>query len=369
MPQIDGLRAIAVGAVFVHHLLNPVYLPSLLNSVPFGMGGVRLFFVISGFLITGILLRARVEATRLDTTRGFVVRQFYARRFLRIFPLYYAVIAFAALINLPPTRKVFWWLASYLYNYHIVAQGWYDANVAHFWSLAVEEQFYLVWPWFVLFAPRKRLLSIGVAMVAVGPVSRGILVALDQYGPAQYVLTPSCLDSLGCGALLAMATNGGGVPASLVAKLARTALPIGLISSLLIKAAGTWKYGGQLEVILYDAALALFFTWLVAAAGHGFTGVAGKALMARPVAYLGSIAYGLYVYHALLIDPLARLGARLGLWHNGDMRFFLVSTVASVLLASLSWHLYERPINNLKRYFPYRREVTAQPVEAIATAV
>jgi peptidoglycan/LPS O-acetylase OafA/YrhL len=87
MPQLDALRAFAVGAVLIHHFIAG-HLPAILNKVPWGFLGVRLFFVLSGFLITGILLRSRHDVEASGIGRMFVARQFYARRFLRIFPLY-----------------------------------------------------------------------------------------------------------------------------------------------------------------------------------------------------------------------------------------------------------------------------------------
>lgn len=76
-------------------------------------------------------------------------------------------------------RQEFWWLASYLYNFRVANLGWFHENIAHFWSLAVEEQYYLVWPWIVLFVPARALTSIGVVMVLLGPISRAIMVAMN----------------------------------------------------------------------------------------------------------------------------------------------------------------------------------------------
>lgn len=358
MPQLDGLRAIAVGVVLVHHLLKPQLLPSLLSPVPWGFAGVRLFFVLSGFLITGILLRARADSDRLGVNRLWVIRQFYARRFLRIFPLYYFVIFGAAIVNLPPVREEFWWLVSYLFNIRIALLGWFPENVAHFWSLAVEEQFYLLWPWLVLFAPRRLLFLLSLAMVTLGPLSRALALAIGLYGPALSVLTPSCFDALGLGAALAIASGGGPAPRDLVAKLTRLALPIGLLIVVVLdvlNGLNTWRYAGHLHVVFYDTATALVFCWLVAMASTGFSGITGRFLRFGPVAYCGHIAYGIYVYHLLLAQPLYQVGVWLGLgWQWGDYPFFVTASLLTVAVAALSWHLMESPLNELKRHFPYR---------------
>ena len=105
MPQLDGLRAFAVAAVLIHHLISPQHLPAFMTALPLGYLGVRLFFVLSGFLITGILLQARHAAEASTTAPAFAARQFYLRRCLRIFPLYYAMIAAALLIGLPEAQE------------------------------------------------------------------------------------------------------------------------------------------------------------------------------------------------------------------------------------------------------------------------
>lgn len=359
MPQLDGLRAIAVGAVLVHHLLAQDLLPGLLSQVSWGFAGVRLFFVLSGFLITAILLRARADAERLGTSPMWVIRQFYARRFLRIFPLYYFVIFAGALLNLPPIREEFWWLVSYLFNFRLAQLGWYPEHIAHFWSLAVEEQFYLFWPWLVLFAPRRLLLPIALIMSAFGPVSRALALSAELPGLAIYTLTSSCLDTLGLGAALAIAAGGAPAAQALVAKLARLALPVGLFGIITLDALvepGGWRHADVAHVILYDTAMALFCCWLVAAASQGFSGIFGRMLRFGPVAYCGHIAYGIYVFHLPVAGALYQTGRWLGLGFTwGSYGFFVSASLLTIAVAALSWHAMESPLNDLKRYFPYQR--------------
>ncbi len=174
VPVLDGLRGLAILLVLLHHFAN-VYAPSAWTRnawhrvVGSGWCGVDLFFVLSGFLITGILHDAR---------RGpGYFRNFYMRRVLRIFPLYYGVLAalflaypllagshqrFAALAEHQP------WLWLYAQNFKVILSGdWVPCGMNHFWSLAVEEQFYLFWP-FVVFACRRRtLLHVSVALVVL----------------------------------------------------------------------------------------------------------------------------------------------------------------------------------------------------------
>src|SRR6187402_354046 len=164
--------------------------------------GVRLCFVISGFLITGILLSWRNQPL------GLALKTFYRRRALRIFPLFYFVLAAAAVLNIGPVRDTLVWHVSYLSNFYFYLRGDWHGSVSHLWSLAVEEQFYLVWPWLLLCAPARWLRPAIVAMIAVAPVSRLLFPH-----PMDSVLPTSCLDSLGLGALLALGTgNPKGLP-------------------------------------------------------------------------------------------------------------------------------------------------------------
>jgi peptidoglycan/LPS O-acetylase OafA/YrhL len=139
MPQLDGLRALAVAAVAWWHWAPPEYH----FQIPWGDLGVQLFFVLSGFLITAILWHGRSEYQRLGQ-RGFLtLRRFYMRRFLRIFPLYYAVVLMTALIGIKSVRETFFWNIAYLSNFYLFLRGEWRGPISHFWSLAVEEQFYL----------------------------------------------------------------------------------------------------------------------------------------------------------------------------------------------------------------------------------
>lgn len=232
MPQLDALRAFAVGAVLIHHFWNAENLPLGLGKIPWGFLGVRLFFVISGFLITGILVRSRDDSKALNQSRWFAVRQFYARRFLRIFPLYYFVIALTMILNVPPAREIFVWLVTYTFNIQLSMQGWFPENFAHFWTLSVEEQFYIFWPWLVLFAPRKRLIPVICVVISLGPLYRLYAVANELNEVATYCLTFSALDTLGLGSLLALVSHATARSDIIEKVLTRVVLPVGIAANV-----------------------------------------------------------------------------------------------------------------------------------------
>ena len=346
MPQLDGLRTLAVAGVVLQH-------GHILRQG--ATHGVHLFFVLSGFLITGILLASRQNLAATGGSRAHAFRQFYIRRALRIFPLYFAVVSLGLIFNADYAREFAPWLLTYTINIKMAAQGWFIGNFAHFWSLAIEEQYYLVWPWLILLLPRRWLLPAGIVMTAIGPLFRLFLVIgwnyldSDASGLQSYIATPAALDSLGIGSLIAIMMTGERTRRAMEVWM-RWAVPVtglGLAAVLSV-------LGGEAYTVLWNTAIALFFAWLIYRASLGFSGIAGKLLSATPMVYLGRISYGIYVYHALVPNAVTHIATRLGL-QVPETRWpsFLLFTTLTLIIAALSWHFFERPINELKRHFPY----------------
>jgi peptidoglycan/LPS O-acetylase OafA/YrhL len=361
MPQLDGLRAFAAGLVVLYHFWRPAG-----DYVHLGGIGVRVFFVLSGFLITGILLRSRVLRDAGRTPAGVALRRFYIRRILRIFPLYYFALAIAWYARVAGAREGIVWHATYLSNVHFflvnaVRHGQWGGYLSHFWSLAVEEQFYLVWPWVILFAPRRWLPGIALTAVVVGPIFR-YLVFTATGNDVTPILPLGCIDSLALGAYLAMTVAPEFASHPLVRPIGATVLWSGLLLFCAYQAAeqtdGLWTF----RIVSFDLAVALVGVWLVARAAEGMAGPAGKVLELAPVRYLGTISYGIYVYHRLLPDLLPRLARHLG--HPelfaplGDrtLPYLAFYTAASISVAAVSWHWLEAPINRMKARFEYTAE-------------
>src|ERR1041385_4159129 len=169
MPQLDALRALAVLAVMVHHFL-PVdrYIPT--DYITLGFLAVRLFFVLSGFLITGILLNYR----RLE--RCTALRRFYLRRVLRIFPIYYLTLFIALALQVRSIQQGAFWHLTYLSNYIAGFHPEWMGPASHFWTLAVEEQFYFVWPFIMLFTPRQHLAKVIIGTIALAVIFRAVVL-------------------------------------------------------------------------------------------------------------------------------------------------------------------------------------------------
>jgi peptidoglycan/LPS O-acetylase OafA/YrhL len=351
MPQLDALRALAALSVLFGHFI--VVSTRWQATVPFAALGVQLFFVLSGFLITGILLdgRKQIEA---GVSRFWMLRQFYVRRFLRIFPLYYAVVLAGRIAQVPGYTEGFGWNLAYLTNFYIASKAQWIGPASHLWTLSVEEQFYLIWPWIVLFLPKRRLLPTFVGIVIFAIVYRAIVIG--WFGPLLNLAPFASLDCFGMGALLAIAQRREqeGDP-----QLGRIVCTIGLWlgAPLLILAFACHfplRGAAHQEWNLMSFALALLFTPLISGAARGFTGVLGFFFTRRPILYFGRISYGIYLYH-LPVKWMSEF--KVFKWIGGLPWFiprFAVFLVATLLMAAFSWHFFEYPINQLKRLFPYR---------------
>jgi len=350
MTQLDGLRAFAVVAVVVSHW-TPDF---LIGIVPWGTG-VQLFFVLSGFLITGILLRSRPED--LGTSLWASLRTFYLRRALRIFPVYYGVLVFSLLFSVGPIRESWPWHVSYLsnfyYSHHDHGPAVTDPYL-HFWSLAVEEQFYLVWPLLALTVSRRPLaVAICLAVVA-STVFRVFIDRIDPSLVSIRYLTPSCLDALAIGALAAHVKHYKGGKATRRLAWIFACVGVGglavsvLFLSRVLDANTGHRIGHTFLVIFYGA--------LVAGAATGFGGPLGRVLVWRPLIYLGTISYGIYVYHYFAPAALHWLGNRVpSVALQSKTAVLAAYTVFTLTLSVASWHLFEAPLNRLKSRLPYPR--------------
>lgn len=329
VPALDGLRGLAVLLVLGVHASQPLGWDA---ATPLGAGwlGVDLFFVLSGYLITGILLATR--------ERPGYFRVFYARRVLRIFPLYYLTLGAALLAGTLAGRE--WWYALYLANVSVVRDGWPHAPIQVVWSLAVEEQFYLVWPLVVLLVrPRRALLGVCLLLLLAAPFLRVWLI-VQGLPVGAYVLAPARMDGLAAGALLALlAQRPGGL--ARIAPVARLLLPLAGCSLLgVLRIAGTAYSPPLTQAVGYSLA-ALTFACLLS-----LTVTARSSPFAwGPLRWCGTISYALYLWHV----PSLLLGVQL----LGPALGVPLGLALAVGAAWLSGRYLEGPILALKRFVPY----------------
>jgi len=366
--QLDGLRFLAVISVMLGHWLAIGHLKSILGGI-----GVNLFFVLSGFLIAGILIRNKNSIQANESTLLFSVKQFYIRRFLRIFPIYYLVILISYIINFELCRKIIWWLLSYTSNIYWIINGPLIGHFAHLWSLAVEEQFYILFPFFILLTP-KRLLPLFLSIIiCFSPSLRLILLCfLHSKEVSTYSLMPCCLDSFALGAILAFLLIFNKKKLSQILNL-YWLLIVNLFFFLLcsIYPFLPSSFHTYFFTIFSEVFTRLFFSiccfWIIGVSVlYGFKGIIKLFLENKLVVYLGRISYGLYVYHFFMsaFSPYLHWQILLPVFLRLHISFpFTNNTywvaawyfILTLLISTISWYLVETPLNKLKKHFKYMK--------------
>ena len=367
VPALDGLRGIAIILVLLHHFTyyRPTSGIDLLigNVVFFCWTGVDLFFVLSGFLITGILLDTR------DSERYFTT--FYARRTLRIFPLYYLVLflAFVVLPQFPAVHPVLvgndnsppqwpYWL--YVTNFSIADGGWAHGWVDVAWSLAIEEQFYLVWPLLIWLCPPRLFALLCVLILVAEPVARVNARATDVPSLSIYVLPWFRLDGFATGALVALAQRRGLLPS--LDRWAPAVVIAGVAGLIAISILGghTWWWNRRMQQFGYSLIAVTAGAMLVSAINRPADSLWPRMLSAGWLRAFGKYSYCLYLIHApvmravreYVFNPEEYETLGIAPW-NAQVLFYGAATAPAIALAWLSWRLFEAPILRLKARFPY----------------
>jgi len=340
--QVDGLRAVAILTVLAHHL--GLHLPGWLDWGPLG---VRLFFVLSGYFIT-ISLWKLMANHRSGRELGVSLVVFHSRRFIRVVPALYLSLGIGALIGLPEVREAIGWHLSFLSNFYVASVGYWPPAVSHLWSLSVQEQFYLLWPLLVFLVPRKYFL---LSLFVCAAIAFSFRIGAIHHGTSsvlRWVMLPGALDSFAAGGLVAwLWTNRK----EWFARTRTLFLGVGGIGIVCFGVARVLRYHGEAyQVAFIDFLEAVFLAWLLAGTLAGWPGVIGKLMSSRWLCYVGRISFGIYLYH-VLVDIVFGPGVRSLLPGEDEfsnvIRFTILGSL-SILLASLSWHFFEKPISRLR---------------------
>jgi peptidoglycan/LPS O-acetylase OafA/YrhL len=357
--QLDGLRAVAVTMVLYAHFFAA-------DGSPWGHLGVRLFFVLSGFLITRVLLDAR-NADRYGPSTA--LKSFYARRALRIFPPYFAMLAFVWIVNLEGARGNLPWHVFYLSNFWYALQDeWSPWVLCHTWSLSIEEQFYVVWPLVILLASRRSIERICVAVIACSLAYRLYWPVTGAPSLMRDLLPFASMDALVSGALLAAYRARTSVwPKWLMLSWSPLSAAYGVLlwlKSAPMTPAVEWATWISIEVLPLVP-----LTMLVGCCAMGLGGYAGRLLQLPPLTALGRISYGVYLFHPIVLSLAvkAQPWIPVNVSEQGPGRF-LVAGAGTLILAAISWSVFEKRLNLLKRHFPYIAPRNDSPAASFAYA-
>jgi peptidoglycan/LPS O-acetylase OafA/YrhL len=385
VPALDGLRGLAILLVMTFHFgwaAPPVgrlgkILAFFMN---FGWTGVDLFFVLSGFLITGILL---------DSKRGpAYFRSFYAKRALRLFPLYFGVLALTLNVlphfvsyDTPALRLLLheqWWLWTYSANVSVALRhgeviwnaGW--LRLAMLWSLSVEEHFYLVWPLLVFLLPRRSILKLSVALVATAPLLRWAAFGAGVAPYTLYCFTAFRADSLAMGGALAVVVREPELlPWALRHAKWAAAVALGTVAAITARRKFFAHLDPLVDVVGLTAIAVLFGAILLLTVAAPEPSRLRRFLSHPGVTFFGRYSYGAYMLHYPLgpaydrLFPVAGLTRLMGSEVAAIVSYWALATAMTFACAFVCFRVYEKPFLDLKKFFESGKPA---PVHAHATA-
>lgn len=338
-PHLDGLRALAILGVLFEHF--GVALPALLRCGPLS---VRFFFVLSGYFITLSLWRVRAQIADSSESGLSHLCRFYFSRLLRIGPPFYLALTLGAILGIEEVRTNFLWLATFQANHYIAHLGYWPNSISHFWSLAVQEQFYLLWPVAVLTLPKRWFIPAMATFILFGLGYRIVCILTDTSTITRWVLIFGCIDSFAVGAVVAYMRQSKLLEKMWQSKSLLFAMPLIAFACFYLGRALMTLPEDNVWLALTESFDAVFLAWLLASALNGMKSRYAAFLGWSPLVYLGRISYGIYVYHVFVIILVSPLLLPFGLseGHNalGRLAVLLAVTVA---VASLSWHYLEQP--------------------------
>ena len=358
--QLDGIRAIAV--IFV--ILSHWFPKGIADKFGSGAIGVDIFFVLSGFLITRILIveRLKYELEPHACSRLKGIKNFIVRRSLRIFPIYYLLLFLLIIFNkqLPnPVSQDWEWYFFYMQNtLFFINQAWPGGKLSHLWSLAVEEQFYVFWPWLILFVSRKWLLKSIVISFFIGIVSVYWLT-MFKGGTMAGLVTPSCMHAFAAGGVLAYfhIKKGGDF--------------FHLKYYFLVPALFSFCYlllglNGVLPLFIDTRTIvSIIMLGMISAILINPNSILAIHILGNPIlVFLGKISYGVYLFHnfipTLLNSLLHLLNKRnieiLSMTYNSQLNeqsilFYFISFLILLLISLISFYFFESKIQKFKIYF------------------
>ncbi|MEY2895454.1 MAG: hypothetical protein RIS42_1173 [Bacteroidota bacterium] len=361
--QLNGIRFVAVLLVLLDHWLIPINPFSFLGHL-----GVVIFFVLSGFLITRILFENADDLQKSHTSPNTKIIRFIYRRSLRIFPIYFILMFIGLIFDLSNMRNVWPYLFFYLPNFYIMLKGTWLGIWDHLWSLAVEEQYYLVFPYFILLIRPKRYPWLFIAMLLIGLGTRLGFTYFASHEMKEndwmwwYVNPFSAIDCFGLGGVLAYLYHYKQAYFQYINFL-KPGLFLSIflfIGILNLADAANYPHDNVWSIVFERFFGAVFAWFIIALSIRNDTWLLSSFFQGRAISYLGKISYGLYLYHNLVMNYYHDQGNTI--WYyltahlpkfqlelvNFTICKFLICFLVLICISSLSWYFIEKPINKYK---------------------
>jgi peptidoglycan/LPS O-acetylase OafA/YrhL len=346
--QLDAMRAIAILFVFCNHASTK---GSLVHKASTIVSGPDIFFTISGFLITTILFKDKTTYDNNDITKSTIFKIFFAKRILRIFPAYYLTILVTYLINKDSVNNLAPFL-NFTANFEISkAQDW--GRLAHLWSMSVEQQFYLIWPFAIILTPRRLLPCTIGSFITIG-LACHFLLPDSEYTE---VLPYTCFDALGLGALLAWVVIYQ--PHSFT-KAYQIFSFLALASGIIIVATASMTTQ-FLPFAVHRTLVSIITAWLISYFIYNKENEGGRLgfiFNNRLLIQFGKFSYGFYLFHITILyysyNALLRFNKLLPFYSHisGSNIFYITENLLLITgLAWLSWKYFELPIYTLHKQF------------------
>ncbi|MCD8739750.1 acyltransferase [Mucilaginibacter roseus] len=373
--QLDAMRAIAALAIIAYHY----------TLFPCGWIGVQFFFVLSGFLISGIIIKNKKALPSKQT--GAFFKDFYKRRVLRLFPLYFGYIGILALFNFfagkPEAFDKEWpWLVTYSLNFRWLYQDYsFHMVYGHLWSLALEWQFYLIWPFFLWFVPQKRITPILLCLLPLSMLIRVLGYSVNEHLPylvgynggatakalAAYVLPFSHIDAFVFGALLCKVkvrrflSRPQVIYSSMAMVVVTGLLLVALIPTYNLGAIGWPSNLPKAYQWIWGYSLLNFISAAIIA-GIIEKGRARVLALSRSslLQYLGKISYGIYVYHPIVIFGMLNVRNKVPQFTGKVIVELIIVISITIVIAHLSYEYFEKRFLTKRKPQPATNEFKPQ---------
>jgi peptidoglycan/LPS O-acetylase OafA/YrhL len=343
LPSLDGLRGVSIALVLISHLTGTRGAPAFLDfREDLGNLGVRTFFVISGFLITSLLLDERAATGTIS------LKKFYLRRMFRIFPASYAYILVMAFLSwfgiIVLKHNDLLCAATYTVNNHYDHSWW----IGHLWSLSVEEQFYLLWPFAMVFLGTAAALRVAVATVIAAPLIR---IFLMVFVPSQRVgigsIFPTVADAMAVGCILACVREQLIADSRYAHFLRSFWFVLVPVAVFVLNYPLSAKSSALIGVSLLNITIALCIDWCVRTP----SGLIGRVLNSRLAVWIGALSYSLYLWQQPFLNRHSSL----------TINAVPLNLMLAIIAAVLSYYLIEKPFLRIKARFEVDHRYIEQP--------